>query len=471
MSLFRSTFLYTIGNIFSRSLSFLLLPLYSYLIPIGEFGNYSLIMSAYVILAAIYQGGLHAGFSKVYFEKSDEEYRKYIFSTLMNSILIFSLAISILLSFFTKEISSLILNNADRFDIILISIWMLFFDNLFYTVLHLLKSKEQAKRVIYYSSYSAIINLIFNIVLVFFLHHGIKGIFEAQLISGIFSLFIVLPVLKENYHFKIDNPLLKKILLFSAPLLLSGILSTLVDVADRFLLNNLMDKEAVGLYSFAYRIALIMNVFIISFRTAWTPYSLRVYKTEPKYAEYFGANLTKLIAISFLIFLFVSLLADDLFSAKVYHLSLLNPKYIGGIGIIPFIMLGYIFSGLVSYYSVYPYLSGKSYHFLISDGIAFVSNIVFNLLLIPVWHLTGAALATTLSFAFSFLYMMIVSKGIKTEFQKIEIASIVSLGVIFFFIGSYFNMFLVDVALLLSYFYLINSILKLNRISYRDVMK
>ena len=470
MSLFKSTFLYTIGNIFARSLSFLLLPLYSNLISVEEFGNYALIMSGYVIIAAIYQGGLHAGFSKYYLEDNSDSNRKNIFSTLFSFVFILGLLISIFLTFFTKQLATLILNSANRSDLILIAIWMLFFDTLFFTVLHLLKTKEQAKKVIYYSSYSAVINFVFNIFLVYYLSYGIKGILGAQLISGIFSLFIIYPVLKENYLFTIENKLLKKILIFALPLLLSGILSTLVDVLDRFIINDLLDKKAVGLYSFSYRIALIMNVFIISFRTAWTPFSIRVYK-DAQYPRLFGASLTKLVAVSFLIFLFVSLLINDLFNTKIFDIYILNPKYAEGMNIIPIVMFGYIFSGLVSYYSVYPFISGKSYHFLVSDVIAFVTNVIFNLLLIPVWKLTGAAVATVLSFIFSFLYLMIISQKIKTEFQKLELITVIGLAVIFFVIGSYFNLFLVDVALMLSYSYLINSILRLNKLSFRDIMK
>jgi O-antigen/teichoic acid export membrane protein len=471
MSLFKSTLLYTIGNLFVRSLSFLLLPFYSNLISVKEFGNYALIMSGYAILAAVYQGGLQNGYSKFYFENTEGSYRRNIFSTMFNSVLLVGLCISILFTILAKDLSQLILNDAGRSYLIKLAVWTLLLDSLFFTALHLLKTQEQAKKVIYYASFSAIFNLIFNIFFVYILRHGINGILEAQLISGIFSLFIIFPVLKKNIIFKIENVLLKKMIIFSLPLLISGILSSFVDVADRFIINDLMDKNAVGLYSFAYRIALIMNVFVISFRTAWTPYSLRMYKEKEKYPTIFGANFTKLIAVSLLVFLIITLFIDDLFSVKIYSISILNPNYERGINIIPLVMLGYIFSGLVSYYSVYPFVSGKSYHFIISDSIAFVTNIVFNLLLIPVWGLVGAGIATMFSFAFSFIYLMIISKEIKTEYQKLELISIIVLGILFFLIGSYFDLIFIDITLLLSFSYLINSILKLNRFSLKSVMK
>jgi hypothetical protein len=66
---------------------------------------------------------------------------------------------------------------------------------------------------------------------------------------------------------------------------------------------------------------------------------------------------------------------------------------------------------------------------------------------------------------------MIISQKIKTEIQKLELITVIGLAVIFFIIGSYFNLFLVDIALMLSYSYLINSILRLNKLSFRDIMK
>jgi O-antigen/teichoic acid export membrane protein len=471
MSLYKSTFLYTIGNLFARSLSFLLLPFYSNLISVKEFGNYALIMSGYAIIAAIYQGGLQNGYSKYYFENADKTYRKNIFSTLFNFVFLVGFALSIIFTIFAKDISFFLLNDPGRTHLIRVAVWMLFFDSLFYTALHSLKTQELARSVIYYSSFSAIFNLILNIFLVFIMKRGIDGILEAQLISGILSLFIIFPILKKNTSFNVENSLLKKMLIFSIPLLISGVLSSFVDVIDRFIINDLIDKSAVGLYSFAYKIALLMNVFVISFRTAWTPYSIRVYKNEKQYPVLFGANFTKLIALSVFIFLIVTLLIDDMFSIRIFTVNIINPKYGGGLNIIPLVMLGYIFSGLVSYYSVYPFVSGKSYHFIISDLIAFIANVIFNLILIPVWGLVGAGMSTMLSYAFSFLYLLAISKDVKIDYQKLELISIIGLGIIFFIIGSYFDLIFIDITILFSFSYLINSILRLNKFSFSFLTK
>ena len=461
MSLFKSTFWYSIGNLFSRFIGFILLPFYSHLIPVNDFANYALIMSSYAIMSAVYQGGLFAGFSKYYIENDDINAGKRLFTSVFNTIFIISLIISITITIFSKNVSSVILNSDKYSSLIVIAVWMLFFDTLFFTVLHLLKTQEISRKVVISTSFAAIMNFLLNLYFVFYLQINIKGILLAQLISGVLGFAIVLPVLSKNYLPGFDKDVLKKILWFSFPLLIAGIFSTLVDVIDRFILDHMLDKTAVGIYSFSYRIAMIMNVFVISFRTAWTPVSIRLYNSKVSFSKYFGTSFSRLVSFSILIILVVSLLIDDLFSFQIMGFEFFNPKYQPGIIIIPFVLLGYAFSGIVSFYSVYPYVTGKSRHFLISDVLTFVINVILNYLLIPVWGITGAAIATTLSFAVSVIYLRFISKEIKIIYQKKELAVIVLSGIVFFAIGYTQKILWLDILLILSYIFLVKIILNI----------
>ncbi|RJP68769.1 MAG: hypothetical protein C4539_08450 [Ignavibacteriales bacterium] len=458
MSLFRSTIWYTIGNLFSRSLSFILLPFYSNLIPVDEYGTYSLIMACYVIFSALYQGGLYSAFTKYYFETEEEEERKRLFSTLFFFITSVSLIISVSLNLFNKELSVLIFSNDDGSVLIRYIIWILFVDTLFYTILHLIKTQEKSQKVVYYTSISSVFNLVFNLFFVYYQHNGVLGIMQAQLLSGIFSVFIIIPVLKNYLKLKMEKEALVKLLIFSLPLLISGLLSTFVDIIDRFLLDKFLDKTAVGLYSFSYRIAMVMNLFVISFRTAWTPYSLRLYKKSSDLSYSLGLSFSKLLATSILIFLITNCFIDDLFRFKISDISIFNIAYVGGIPIIPVIMIGYLFSGLSSFYSVYPYVANKSYHFLVSDLIAFIVNIVLNIILIPQMNLMGAALATMISFIAGCIYLFIISRSIEIYYQRTEIIVFIIFGTLAFIITNYFKLLFIDIALLISFSYLVFSL-------------
>ncbi len=460
-SLSGSTAWYTAGNLFVRSVSFILLPLYSNYISKEDFGNYALLMSLYVIVSVIYQLGLQSSLSKFYLEENNEENRKKIFSTALNFVVIVGLFVTAAAVFLSKEISEIILGSSEYFRLINLLFLCLLFETTTYFILHLLKTKEHAVSVVMYSSINAAVNLILNLLFVYHLQMQVEGILLAQLISSVLLLAVLLPELRINYVLSIDRKILLMLLSFALPFIIGGMLSAAVDAADRFILNFYLGKEDVGIYSFSYKIAMIMNVFIISFRAAWTPYSINIFRSG-NYKEHFGQTLNKLTALSGLILLLITFFTDDLFNIKIFGSYLINHEYLPGIMILPFVLCGYIFSGIATFYSVYPYISGKSYHFLMSDSIAFIINITLNFILIPQLGILGAAAATTLSFLAAAVYLIFVSFNtvkIKYEFQKLLIIIISALGLLT--IGMIFTNIFVDLLFTAVYLIIILKVLKL----------
>jgi O-antigen/teichoic acid export membrane protein len=274
---------------------------------------------------------------------------------------------------------------------------------------------------------------------------GISGIIYAHLITAIFVFISLLPSVKNSYLPTLDTKILIPILVFSLPLFISGLFSSGMDAADRFILDHFLGKKEVGEYSFAYRLAMITNIFVISFRAAWMPYALNKYK-EGNYRENFGKILIKVLAIGVFILLSVSFFADDLFNIKLLGKNLFNPIYKTGLIILPFVVTGYIFNSLASFYSLYPFTINKSYHFLISDGLGIISNLALNFILIPIYGLLGAGIATSISFIIAAGYLYFISKDkIEIVFPKKEIIIICLVGIVLLVFGMIFNFLWVQV--------------------------
>ncbi len=454
-SLSKSTAWYTVGNLFVRSVSFLLLPLYSNLISTEEFGNYALVMSLYAVIAVFYQSGLQSALSKYYLEEDNESKRKEIFSTILNSVGIIGLILTVIIFLSAGWIAKETIGSEGYENLVKIVFASLFFESITFITLNLLRTKELAHKVVIYSSFSAIINFLLNIYLVYYLKLGIYGIIWAQLVTSVLVFVILLPFLKENYLAVLHSKLVKIFFTFSYPLIIAGILSASVDVVDRFIIDHFLGKSEVGIYSFSYRIALVMNIFVMSLRSAWTPYSIRLYNMG-NYKIEFGKSFTKVIAASLLIFLIVSLFIDDLFNLKIHSFQLFDPNYSSGIEIIPVILISYIFSALVTYYSVYPYISGKSIHFLISDLIALIINLVMNFTLIPLYGLMGAAIATFFSYLGCAVYLVIISeKRIKITYEPLKIILIVLITGVFYLVSKLLNIFFLDIFLFITAFFLV----------------
>ena len=454
-SLSKATAWYTAGNLFIRSVSFLLLPLYSNLISTKDFGNYALIMSLYAVIAVFYQSGLQSALSKYYLEEQNESRRREIFSTILNITGIIGIVLTIIIFILSGWIAVETTGSAQYGNLIRIVFAALLFESLSFITLHLLRTRELPRKVVIYSSFSAAINLIMNIYLVYFLNLGIYGIIWAQLVTAVLLIVILLPVIKDNYMPVLNKDLAGTFFRFSYPLILAGILSASVAVIDRFIIDHFLGTSEVGIYSFSYRIALVINIFVISLRSAWTPYSIRLYN-QGNYSVEFGKSLTKIIAAGFMIFLVVSIFIDDLFKVHLAGLNLFDPQYRSGIEIIPIVLIAYILSSLVTYYSVYPYVSGKSIHFLISDAIALIINLALNFILIPLYGIMGAAIATFFSYFGNAVYLVIISeRKIKITYEPVKITVILISTGLFYLVSKLLNILPVDIIITAAAFFLL----------------
>ena len=140
-SLSKATAWYTIGNLFVRSVSFLLLPLYSNLISTEEFGNYALLMSLYAVIAVFYQSGLQSALSKYYLEEQSEGRRKEIFSTILNATGIIGVILTVIIFLLSGWISFEAVGSSGYSGLIQIIFAALFFESITFITLHLLRTK------------------------------------------------------------------------------------------------------------------------------------------------------------------------------------------------------------------------------------------------------------------------------------------------------------------------------------------
>lgn len=437
--LFEATAWYGMGNLVVRLVSFILLPLYSNLIPVEQFGIYSLMMSVYAISGVFYHFGMNASLTNFYLKENDESARKIIFSTIVNAIIILGLVLTVIAFSISPFLTDKILGSREYSSLVILLFIIIFIETVSNYILQLFKTLELSKKVVIYLFVGAIINLLLNIWFVYGLRMGINGIIYAHLLTAIAVFVLLLPLVKGSYTFRIDKKILTTAVLFSLPLFISGLFSSGMDVADRFILDHFLGKKEVGEYGFAYRLAMLTNIFVISFRAAWMPYALNRYK-EGNYRENFGKILIKVLAIGVFILLAVSFFADDLFEIKLLGKNLFNPIYKTGLIILPYVVIGYIFNSLASFYSLYPFTVNKSYHFLISDGLGIISNLALNFILIPIYGLLGAGIATSISFIIAAGYLYFISKDkIEIAYPKKEIVIIFLGGMIILFLGMIFN--------------------------------
>lgn len=239
---------------------------------------------------------------------------------------------------------------------------------------------------------------------------GIGYVFIANLLASGATFLLLLPTYwyqttsKEATQTAIfDAALLRRMLLYSMPLVLAGFAGIINEVLDRILLKSFLlgDKQQVleqlGVYGACYKIAIFMNLFTQAFNYAAEPFFFR--NADKAYSKLLYAN----IAFLFTLIGTVGFLGIMLFMDIIQFFVASN--YREGLIIVPVLLLANLCLGLYYNLAIWFKLSDQTKYggliAVIGASITIVGNIVFIPLMIQLGYpgYLGSAWATLLCYA------------------------------------------------------------------------
>ena len=236
------------------------------------------------------------------------------------------------------------------------------------------------------------------------------------------SLFTLLILSKEirQVKFSFNIKLWKEVMRYSAPLIIVGLGGMINDVLSRLIYRHVVDlpKEQadheLGIFANIFRIALLITILIQAFRMAAEPFFFNSSRDENAQRVY--ARVMKFFVIV-CCFMFLAIgLFLDVFKWIFTHLA--NPAWAEGLEVVPLLAMGNVFLGIYYNLSIWYKLTNKNiYGAWITIGGA-VITIVLNIVLIPILHYTGAAIATFTCY----LAMMIASYVFGQKFYPVPYA-------------------------------------------------
>ena len=438
-SLGTQSLIYGAGHVAARGVTFLLLPIYTNIFSLEDYGIISLIYTFLGFMNVVLHYGLDASLLKHYMPADSEE-RKTILSNAYGSFLITTILFSLLLIIFRNNVSGLLFG-INLPNITLLVVGILFFDVLWSIHVLILRAEE---RPVYFSIISflnVLSTLALNILFVIYLELGIYGVLLSNLItSGVIFLITFPIILKRSSIKSLSLKYWKKMMKFGVPFLPAGIFSMILELSDRYILRYLTDIETVGLYNAGYKLGLLILLIVMGFNMAWQPYFLKKEKEERKYI----ADVTTLVFAVLGFFWIVLLLwSDTMVKMKFGDFSFFGEQYWEATSIVPIIGLAYVFHAgyLIQLPGVY--LLGKTGWIPLVRGLGALSNIILNFLFIPEYGIVGAASATCLSFILMAVIFYFINRSvfpILYQWRKLGII-IFTIGVIIIF---HFNFVLVS---------------------------
>jgi O-antigen/teichoic acid export membrane protein len=245
---------------------------------------------------------------------------------------------------------------------------------------------------------------------------------------------------------RIKKENLKILIKYARVFLFYGIFLISLDLIDRFLLGFFEGNEEVGIYSACYRIGVVMNLAVSGFRVAWIPFFLNL-KSKENNKEIFSKVFTYFSYGAMLLFLIIALFSNDLVRIRLGDFTLIDQKYWGGTVVIPYILFAYFLFGLYTNLNIASFFQDKISYLLVSSAIGGVSNIVFNLILIPPYSILGAAVSTLLSYLLMFIVLYILSqRTYPIQYEWKRIIPVVIIAILLYFANVYVTDFIAEVS-------------------------
>lgn len=212
----------------------------------------------------------------------------------------------------------------------------------------------------------------------------------------------------------------KEALWFGLPYVPNGIGFAINEVLDRFWLSR-MDpsdlfrlygegvtaSDITGYYNAVYKLGVFMLLLVQMFRMAWQPFFMK-HASAADAPDLFGRVFRAFNIGAGVVFLGVALFAAEIAAIRIPFTSatLIDARYWSALPIVPWILAAYWFQGWFVIFSVGVFLKDRTKRLPVITWAGAMVTIFANLLLVPVFGMTGAAMATTGSYAVMSLVLL-----------------------------------------------------------------
>lgn len=391
--------LLTISNFGSKILSFILIPLYTYLLTTTEYGTYDIYATTVSLMIPILTINIVEGVMRFSLDKDCN--KNDIFSIglkrVINAIIVFSILVLI-----NKIIG--IIRIFNEYYILFI---LLFSFELIYSLFsQFSRGLEKIKEVAIAGFINSISIVTFNIFFLLVIKSGLEGYFWANILGYILPSIYIFFKLKiwKYYENKKNKDLKKEINNYSRPLVFNTISWWINNVSDRYIVTWICGVAANGIYSIAYKIPSILNVFQSIFSQAWTLSAVKEYKNDNGefYTNTYKVYNLALIIICSLLIALDKIIAKILFSKEFF----IAWKYA------PFLMISVLFGSLSGLLGGIFSAAKKSKDLARTTFLGAIVNTILNVLLVYFIGPIGAAISTMISYIIVWILRLIIANRI-----------------------------------------------------------
>lgn len=445
--------IYGVGNLGSKMITFLLVPLYTYFIDRKDFGYYDLILNIIFLAIPFVTIQLRDGVFRFLLDNEKKEFRTKVIS-FTYSMFLRSIPITLILCIFLSFYISI-----PHFYLILGTLVVMSY---YEVQMQIVRGLGKNKYFVIAGIITSLFIGLFSILFVVELSMGIAGIFVANISARIISLFVIefkLCIWKKYYrHRSQDKELNKQLINYTLPLLPNIICWWLIGSSNRFFIANFLGFDANGIYAVAIKFSTILETLTVIIYQAWQETAIKQYNSHDKnefYSKIFNLYLLLLVTVG----------TYFAFILKFCYRWIIDTNYgEGTIYLFP-MFISVIFYALSSFLDIGYQCSKQTNRILPSIMFTAILNLLLNYLFIRLWGINGIIVSSIISYTFLLIYRFIDSNRyfkITISNKSIYLLIILSINcTIYYLIKSILLQIIYLIFLIIPLYYLIDQGLKL----------
>jgi O-antigen/teichoic acid export membrane protein len=392
---------YSIAALLTTIASFVSFPIITRVLSVEEYGLLSLVNASLTLLVAVGKGGLQHSVLRLYsdIKTSSEKWNlNQYYSTVILGILGLSIIVAVVLILVALVVPNHWWNNDKLSSLYILASVLIVLRATDSALINILRAQERSGSISVFSVVGRYGNVLFVVVTLLYFSSDIVGFFVATIASGAIVLaamavYVLKPVQIAPRFF--STSLLKAMVFFGIPMVGYEMAGILLNLGDRYLIQWIRGAEDVGIYSAVYNLSeYVSKIIISSLSTAVLPMYLRIWVEQGQEAtsRFILNSLHYYLLITLPIIAGVSTTGPELVTL------LASEKYATGASIIPYLISGMVIDGATVMFAAGLFISKRSMSLMYIVAASAVVNVILNSLLIPSYGVTGAAIATLLSY-------------------------------------------------------------------------
>lgn len=425
---FRATFWYTICNVTLKVISLITIPLFTRLLTDSEYGQVSIFYgwkSIIIILCTVNLPYAAYNTAMVKYKDKIDEFTSTMLG-LIGMLVVMWCGIGFL---FKNQVLSFLDMNPFMLVIILLDVitlpaydfWMA-----------RCRFSFEYRKIVYATGTVAIIGPILSIILICFTPYdnAVMRLIGSELpaiVIGGYLLFFLLAKGKKLFKYEFW----KFGLQFTVPLIPHYLSGTILNQADRIMIEKLISDSKAGIYSVAYGAAFTMSVITSAINNSLVPWTYR--KMEEKgYKDIYVRTRQLLLGVAAILLVFIMLIPEVI--------TILAPsQYREAIYILPVLVMSVFFQFLYGFFGTIEFYFEKSVFAMLASVISASSNLILNMIAIPIWGYFAAGYTTLVSFVIMsichYIFMKVVLKKKKIVINIFDTKSIILISLALIGIG------------------------------------